>query len=223
MKKVTNEVGYQNIIQIIELKHNFSNIIWILYVVHTLNLALKDIYIIMNIEQNQLTYNACSWISDIASDITMIKSLNLSKVCFSLWLLATNGIFYRDDDIGKAKSVTFGIDYILDFTRFTYDILRFYDTNNPYFHLVYDMWDSMIEKVKEKNIHMKERNQTNIYLSMIDLEASQERLKCLRRYYSTIEERILINEEYANFSYRVRYFIDYDRLHDSYHMDPKSW
>ncbi|CAL9038559.1 unnamed protein product [Musa banksii] len=83
MKKVTNEVGYQNIIQIIELKHNFSNIIWILYVVHTLNLALKDIYIIMNIEQNQLTYNACSWISDIASDIMMIKSFTMNHSMIS--------------------------------------------------------------------------------------------------------------------------------------------
>ncbi|CAL9147196.1 unnamed protein product [Musa hybrid cultivar] len=83
MKKVTNEVGYQNIIQIIELKHNFSNIIWILYAVHTLNLALKNIYIIMNIEQNQLTYNACSWISDIASDITMIKSFTMNHSMIS--------------------------------------------------------------------------------------------------------------------------------------------
>ena len=39
------------------------------------------------------------------------------------------------------------IDYILEFTTPIYDMLRVADTNKPCLHLVYEMWDSMIEKV----------------------------------------------------------------------------
>ncbi|GFS40471.1 hypothetical protein Acr_00g0068760 [Actinidia rufa] len=40
------------------------------------------------------------------------------------------------------------IDYILSFTLPMYEMLRFCDTDKPYLHLVYEMWDSMIERVK---------------------------------------------------------------------------
>ena len=64
---------------------------------------------------------------------------------------------YREDDVGKAVKVKDMIlsdlwqdkvDYILEFTAPIYDMLRVADTDKPYLHLVYKMWDLMIEKVK---------------------------------------------------------------------------
>ena len=40
------------------------------------------------------------------------------------------------------------IDYILSFTAPIYDIIRVCDTDKPYLQLVYNIWDTMIEKVK---------------------------------------------------------------------------
>ena len=40
------------------------------------------------------------------------------------------------------------VDYILEFTAPIYDMLRVADTYKLCLHLVYEMWDSMIEKVK---------------------------------------------------------------------------
>lgn len=43
---------------------------------------------------------------------------------------------------------------ILNFTRPIYDMLIFYNTDKSCVHLVFDMWDSMIEKMKgKKYIH----------------------------------------------------------------------
>ena len=47
------------------------------------------------------------------------------------------------------------IDYILAFTAPIYDMIRTCDTDRPCLHLIYDMWDEMIEKVK-KAIYQKE-------------------------------------------------------------------
>ncbi|CAL9132685.1 unnamed protein product [Musa textilis] len=71
--------GYYDRLKVHGMKKKliFFQILFGFYMWFTLNLALKNIYIKMNIEQNQLTYNACSWISDIASDITMIKSFTI--------------------------------------------------------------------------------------------------------------------------------------------------
>ena len=64
---------------------------------------------------------------------------------------------YREDDVGKAQKVKdmilsdlwwYIVDYILKFTAPIYDMLRVADTYKPCLHLVYEMWDSMIEKVK---------------------------------------------------------------------------
>ena len=42
------------------------------------------------------------------------------------------------------------VDYILEFTASIYDMLQVVDIDRPCLHLVYEMWDSMIEKVKAK-------------------------------------------------------------------------
>ena len=63
----------------------------------------------------------------------------------------------REDDVGKAQKVKEMIlsdrwqdvvDYILEFIAPIYDMLLVADTNRPCLHLMYKMWDSMIEKVK---------------------------------------------------------------------------
>ncbi|XP_039043429.1 uncharacterized protein LOC120182547 [Hibiscus syriacus] len=46
--------------------------------------------------------------------------------------------------------------YIIDFTKPIYDILRVCGTDKPCLHLVYKLWDSMIEKVKCE-IYTKEK------------------------------------------------------------------
>ncbi|KAL9688099.1 hypothetical protein QQ045_032512 [Rhodiola kirilowii] len=48
--------------------------------------------------------------------------------------------------------------YIVDFTRPIYEMIRYCDTDKTCLHLVYEMWDSMIEKVKIE-IYKKEGRQ----------------------------------------------------------------
>lgn len=40
------------------------------------------------------------------------------------------------------------VDYILEFIALMYHILCFVDTYKPSLHLIYDIWNDMIEKVK---------------------------------------------------------------------------
>jgi len=65
---------------------------------------------------------------------------------------------YKEDDVAKAQSVKefllddnwwMKVDYILAFTAPIYDVLRKIDTDMATLHLVYEMWDSMIEKVRK--------------------------------------------------------------------------
>ena len=49
------------------------------------------------------------------------------------------------------------VDYIIDFTKPIYDMIWVCDTDRPCLHLVYEMWDSMIEKVKLE-IYKKEKH-----------------------------------------------------------------
>ena len=68
MKEVINEVGHQNVVQIITdnaanckaageiIESTFPHIYWTPCVVHTLNLALKNICAENNVEKNEATY-----------------------------------------------------------------------------------------------------------------------------------------------------------------------
>ena len=73
---------------------------------------------------------------------------------------------YREDDYGKAQTVRdfvlndtwCVVDNIFRFTRPIYEMLQAADTNAPILHKVYEMWDLMIEQVKNE-IYWHEGNQ----------------------------------------------------------------
>ncbi|XP_075670346.1 uncharacterized protein LOC142640138 [Castanea sativa] len=92
-----------------------------------------------------------------ASVVIMLKRLKLIKRCLQAMAISEHWASYREDDVGKAQKVKEMIlsdlwwdkvDYILEFTAPIYDMIRVADTDKPCLHLVYEMWDLMIEKVK---------------------------------------------------------------------------
>ncbi|KAK8579694.1 hypothetical protein V6N12_070005 [Hibiscus sabdariffa] len=86
MKEVIDEVGHQNVVQIITdnasnckgageiIESMYPHIYWTPCVVHTLNLALKNICSAKNIEGNEETYDLCNWITEIHGDAIRIKN-----------------------------------------------------------------------------------------------------------------------------------------------------
>ncbi|GJZ63698.1 hAT dimerization domain, ribonuclease H-like domain protein [Tanacetum coccineum] len=175
-------------------------------VVHTLNLAVKNICSPNNVETNALAYEQFSWIKDVhgdafaiknfimnhnmrlsifskftplrllliadthfASIIVMLKRLKLIKTGLQAMVISEEWSSYRDDDTTKANFVKEKIvndewwdkvSYILSFTGPIYEMIRACDTDKPCLHLVYEMWDSTIEKVKIE-IYKKEKRSTS--------------------------------------------------------------
>ena len=85
MKEVINEVGHENVIQIIThnvancngagqiIESQFPNIVWTPCLVHILNLALRNRCAARNIDSNQYVFAKCSWISEISDSNMFIK------------------------------------------------------------------------------------------------------------------------------------------------------
>ena len=80
MKDAIKEIGYEKVVQVIIdnanvmkfvgalIEGEFPKIFWTPCVVHTLNLALKNICVAKNTKKNEVTYEECSWITRIADD-----------------------------------------------------------------------------------------------------------------------------------------------------------
>lgn len=216
IKEVLLEVGPSKVVQIITdnahvcraagriIEQQFPHIFWTPCVVHTLNLALKNICAAKNTENNSTTYVECKWITEVCDDamiiknfimnhsmrlsmfnkfvplkllaiastrfasfVVMLKRFKLVKRGLQSMVISDEWLSYKEDDIGKALFVKDKIlddiwwdkiDYILSFTDPIYDVLRRGDTDKPCLHLIYEMWDSMIEKVKAA-IYRHERKQ----------------------------------------------------------------
>lgn len=88
----------------------------------------------------------------------MLKRFKLIRRALEAMVVSEEWAQYRDDNKGRAKFVQdtvldedwWGlVTYILDFTAPIYDMIRACDTDKPCLHLVYEMWDSMIGKVKK--------------------------------------------------------------------------
>ncbi|XP_057418312.1 uncharacterized protein LOC130712497 [Lotus japonicus] len=214
IREVIIEVGPSNVVQVVTdnapvcraagliIESEFPSIYWTPCVVHTLNLALKNICAAKNTERNSTVYEECSWITKIAEDamlirnfimchsmrlsifhsfnslkllsiaptrfastIVMLKRFRELKKGLQEMVISDKWNSYKDDDVEKAKLVreklldVIGwdkVDYILSFTSPIYDVLRKMDTDASTLHVVYEMWDSMIENVR-KVIYKSER------------------------------------------------------------------
>lgn len=102
-----------------------------------------------------------------ASTIVMLKRFKQLKKGLQEMVISDQWSSYKEDDVAKAKFVKDTllddkwwdkVDYILSFTSPIYDVLRRTDTEASSLHLVYEMWDSMIEKVKNA-IYQYERKE----------------------------------------------------------------
>ncbi|KAL9683714.1 hypothetical protein QQ045_015542 [Rhodiola kirilowii] len=177
-REVIDEVGDENVIQVITdnasnckasgeiIEGYYPRIYWTSCVVHTLNLALKNICAARNINNNEETYIECHWITEIHSDVVRIKNfivnhgmrLSIYMRFSTLKLLAVAETRFASDDYqAKARFVRDTIlnedwwdkvDYILAFTT-PIDKARVCYIDKPCLHLVYEMWDVMIEKVRK--------------------------------------------------------------------------
>ncbi|KAG6521801.1 hypothetical protein ZIOFF_018934 [Zingiber officinale] len=84
-----NEVGHQNVVQVVTdnapiyktgllVEAKYPHIFWIPCVVHTLNLALKNICAPTDSLQNKEAFDECKWIAEVANDASMIKNFILN-------------------------------------------------------------------------------------------------------------------------------------------------
>ncbi|XP_058729605.1 uncharacterized protein LOC131601743 [Vicia villosa] len=207
IRDVIMEVGPSNVVQVVTnnapvckaagliIEAEFPSIYWTPCVVHTLNLALKNICAAKDTEKNSIVYKECSWITRVADDamfiknfvmghsmrlsiftsfsplkllsvastrfastIVMLRRFKLLKTGLQQMVISEQWSSYKDDDVQKAQFVKDTllddnwwekVDYILSFTNPIYDVLRRTDTEAACLHLVYEMWDSMIEDVKK--------------------------------------------------------------------------
>ncbi|KAG4935424.1 hypothetical protein JHK82_049727 [Glycine max] len=155
MREVIMEVGHSNVVRIVMdnaavckvagliIEAEFPSIYWTSCVVHTLNLALKNICATKNTEKKIM--------------LLMKNRFKQLKKGLQEMVISDQWSSYKEDDVAKAKFVKDTllddkwwdkVDYILSFTSPIYDVLRRTNTEASSLHLVYEMWDSMIEKVK---------------------------------------------------------------------------
>ncbi|KAH7571463.1 hypothetical protein JRO89_XS04G0057000 [Xanthoceras sorbifolium] len=220
------EIGPQNVMQVITynaaackaaellVEAKFQHIFWTLCVVHTLNLALKNICSPSSHPRYDDVMEQCGWISKITSDamfikkfimnhsmrlamfndhsklkllsiaethfasaIIMLKRFKQIKQSLEHMVISERWDMYKEDDTEKARAVKekildeyFWIDmyYIINFTTSIYEMIRMANMDIPCLHLVYEWWDSMIEKMKIV-IFRKERKQLNEELRFFDV------------------------------------------------------
>jgi len=102
-----------------------------------------------------------------ASVIVMLKRFLMLKRALQSMVISDAWDTYREDNSGLARHVREkilcerwweNVGYIVDFTDPIYEMLRVADTDKPCLHLIYEMWDTMIENVK-KVIYTKEKKQ----------------------------------------------------------------
>ncbi|XP_059623108.1 uncharacterized protein LOC132266271 [Cornus florida] len=221
IKEPIQEVGPDNVVQVITnnapvcrsagllVEVQFPKVFWTPYVVHTLNLALKNICAAKNTDANEVVFLECHWITTIIDDCMFIKKFKINhsmrlamfheNVKLTMLYIADTRFpsiivmlrrfkrikrglqdmvmsdfwtSYRKDNVQRALTVKTkivsddwwrDIDYIINFTEPIYDMLRRADTDVPCLHLVYEMWDSMIAKVKVAIYHHERKQEHEEY------------------------------------------------------------
>ncbi|XP_050209053.1 uncharacterized protein LOC126659729 [Mercurialis annua] len=275
LKEQIKNVGEQNVVQVITdnapvcraagvlIESKFPTIYWTPCVVQTLNLEFKAICGAKNTEYNEETYQECKWITEVANDAFSIRNFiighSMSNAIYNeyetLKMLAIAPTRFASVVIMLKRMLAIKRD--LSLIVIIYEMLRFADTDKPCLHLIYDKWDSMIEKVKAI-IYQHEKKQDNekstfydtIHEILVyrwnksnnplhclahslnpwyyteywikggvgrvaphnDLEISNERKQCFRRFFPNADDRRKVQIEFAKFSSLREEFGDFDSI-----------
>ncbi|CAF1700280.1 unnamed protein product [Brassica napus] len=206
LEEVIHQVGDQNVVQVITdnapnckaagdlIEGRFPHIYWTPCIVHTLNLALKNICAARNVEANQETYEELAIFGEFcplrslkvadtrfASIIVMLKRLKLIKRGLQVMVISEEWSTYRDDDIGKASFVK---EKIVD-DGWWEKILRHRQAKSSLG--IRDVGSYDRKDLARKGPHR-------------DSENFHERIKCFRRLFPSNEDHMKVMEEYALFS-----------------------
>ncbi|KAH7565899.1 hypothetical protein JRO89_XS08G0035200 [Xanthoceras sorbifolium] len=174
------EIGPQNVVQVITdnaaackaagllVEAKFQHIFWTPCVVHTLNLALKNICSPSSHPRYNDVMEQCGWISKITSDAMFIKKFIMNHSMrltmfndhskLKLLSIAETRFAYAIIMLKRFKQIKQSLEHMV--ITPIYEMIRMADMDTPCLHLVYKWWDSMIEKVKIV-IFRKERKQLN--------------------------------------------------------------
>ncbi|XP_047330526.1 uncharacterized protein LOC124934094 [Impatiens glandulifera] len=272
------QVGPQNVVQVITDNAPVCKAASML-----INLALKNICAAKNIESNEDVYVECHWITEVGDKALMIKNyiLNhnmvltmfnqfapLKLISIAQTRFASILVMLKRFKLVKRALESMVLCNEWKFTAPIYDMLRFADTDRPSLHLIYDMWDDMIEKVKNIIYRHEEKELTEgsefydvVYAILTDrwtksssplhcfahslnpryysdtwlsaspnripphlnIKLSEERNKCLKRYFPSSEARTAVNIEFARFSGQMDIFGCPDSVEERGIMEPRMW
>jgi hypothetical protein len=141
--------------------HNYEHFNWISEIVAD---ATHIRNFIMNHSMRLSMFNDSSGLkllavaeTRFASQVVMLKRFQEIKESLTLMVVSQRWADYRNDNVEGARLVKekildddwwVRVKYFLDFTEPIYSMIRVADTDKPCLHLTYEMWDTMIEKVK---------------------------------------------------------------------------
>ncbi|KAG8390839.1 hypothetical protein BUALT_Bualt01G0125200 [Buddleja alternifolia] len=236
-KEVIVEVGVTNVVQIIidnapvckatslliEQAHPY--IFWTPCVVHTLNLEMKNICATKNTDANEIIYDECHWIIEIAASAVMIKNFILNH---SMRLAMFNE-FSKLKLLAVAKT---------NFASVIVMLKRFKIIKQQLQAMVISVrWSCYRDDEFNKARIMKERlledlwcsskvwqtEHPNLSPSQSDLEISKMRKLCLKRLVPDEDAWRKVNRELAIFLGCFEHFGDGDSLQDRLIMSLMQW
>ncbi|XP_061352433.1 uncharacterized protein LOC133297305 [Gastrolobium bilobum] len=210
--------------------------------------AVKNICAAKNVENNQIAYEECSWISDIVGNVSSIKnfimnhSMRLSMfnefVGMKLLSIAETRFASMIVMLKRFKLIKCGLQnmMIVKVKKAIYfHELKRMDETSTFYEVVHgilvDRWTKhstpLHSLAHALNPKYYSEQWLNEYLSRVpphkDLEINQERQKRLKRYFPNLEDRNKINSEYVDFASMSGGFRDYDAMQNRYSMKPKAW
>nr|XP_009608487.1 uncharacterized protein LOC104102476 [Nicotiana tomentosiformis] len=165
-----------------------------------------------------------------ASHIIMTSRIHRVKSSLEKMVMDDEWKNYKGDKVIEAKAREIKslvmddewwdtIEYLLRCTEPIVSMLRSADLDCPKLHLIYDMWDTMIEKVKLKG----ESNGLRRLAPNEDIEISQNRLKCFQRYFKDSNDLKKASLEYGEFCCGNGYFGEPHVIDAMGYEEPLSW
>ncbi|KAG5523737.1 hypothetical protein RHGRI_030653 [Rhododendron griersonianum] len=252
MKEVVIEIGTKNVVQILTdnapnckaagqiIETQYPYIFWTPCVVHTLNLALKNICAAKNVDNNSLVYDECSWINITIGDASIIKNFIMNHsmrlaifnefVPLKLLSVAETRFASSIVMLRRFKLIKQGLQSMVistqwnshrqdegaSFVRETLLNERWNKNNTPLHCLAHALNPRYYsEKWLQEDPKRVPPHK--------DEEVTNERKKCLKMYFDDSIMRTKANMEYAKFSTKDGPFADIDSIEDMWTMDPHSW